>query len=107
MKYSPKILIAKNFTIRLFGLMGRTTWPINYDGIYFPRCRSVHTFFTFLRPDLLFLDKNHKILRVHLSAGPWLVFIGPIHSDGCLEIPRDSFRRFGLKEGDVIDWFRQ
>jgi hypothetical protein len=103
----PKILTAKSFKYRFVGLMGRTVWPGDFDGIYFPRCRSVHTFFTFLNPDLLFLDKNHKILRVHLSAKSWLVFVGPVNTYGCLEIPREASRRLGLKEGDVIDWLRQ
>jgi uncharacterized membrane protein (UPF0127 family) len=84
--------------------MGRNTWPEAYQGIYFPRCRSVHTFFTFLRPDLLFLDKNNKILRVYSSAKPWLMFFGPAHTFGCLEIPRGTAHQMGLKEGDVVEW---
>jgi len=107
MKSETKILTAKRFKHRLIGLMGRTVWPTGFDGIYFPRCRSVHTFFTFLRPDLLFLDKNHKILRIHFSAKSWLVFVGPMHTYGCLEIPRRASRYLGLKEGDVIDWLLQ
>jgi len=106
LNFKPDILIAKNYKDRLMGLMGRTAWPGYYDGIYFPKCRSVHTFFTFLRPDLLFLDKNHKILHVYLSAKPWQIFIGPIYTDGCLEIPREAARQWGLKEGVTINWLR-
>jgi hypothetical protein len=87
--------------------MGQTEWPTAHQGIYFPRCGSVHTFFTFLRPDLLFLDKTNKILRVYPSAKPWRVFVGPVHTFGCLEIPRGAAQQAGLKEGHVIDWLRK
>jgi len=105
-KLEPVVLHAESFRDRLIGLMGRLNWPPTHQGIYFPRCASVHTFFTFLRPDLLFLDKNNKILRVYLSAKPWLVFVGPTHTYGCLEIPQGASQQWGLKEGDVVDWLR-
>ena len=93
---------AEAFLIRLIGLMGRTMWPRGYVGLWFPRCRSVHTFFTFLRPDLLFLGKNNKILTIFPAAGSWRVFIGPSGTKSCLELPRGTVKRLGLKKGDSI-----
>ena len=104
MNRKPAILFAEGFGVRLMGLMGKTKWPAKHQGIYFPRCGSVHTFFTFLRPDLLFLDKTNKILRVYPSAKPWLIFVGPAHTFGCLEIPQGEAQLKGLKEGNVVAW---
>lgn len=98
-----QVRVAKTFFVRLIGLMGRTKWPSGHQGLYFPSCRSVHTFFTFLRPDLLFLDKNNKILRVVPSAKPWLIFFGPVHTYGCLELPQGASQQWGLREGTTID----
>jgi len=82
--------------------MARSRWPSSYRGIYFPNCRSVHSFFTFLRPDILFLDKSHKILKIFPSAGPWKVFLGPRGSRHCLELPGGFSRRSGLKPGGLV-----
>jgi uncharacterized membrane protein (UPF0127 family) len=102
-EYFGKVRVANHFFGRFLGLMGRRQWPASHRGLFFPRCGSVHTFFTFLRPDLLFLDKNNKILRIHPSAKPWLVFFGPIHTYGCLELPQDTACQLGLHEGDFFD----
>jgi uncharacterized membrane protein (UPF0127 family) len=101
---SLKVRVAKDYLTRLVGLMGKSKWSNGYQALYFPACRSVHTFFTFLRPDLLFLDKNNKILRVYHSAKPWLVFIGPAHTYGCLELPQGTAQQLGLLEGETITW---
>ena len=81
------------------GLMGRRRWPSTYGGIYFPECRSVHSFFTFLGPDILFLDKNLKILKIFPSARPWRIFLGPPGSRHCLELPAGESKRLGLRKG--------
>lgn len=96
------ILAAEGFFIRLRGLMARRRWPISYRGIYFPKCGSVHSFFTFLKPDILFLDKRLKITKIFPSAGPWRFFLGPFGSRHCLEIPGGSARRLGLKVGGLV-----
>ncbi len=100
---TSQIKVARTYLVRLVGLMGRTQWPLDHQGLYFPSCGSVHTFFTFLRPDLLFLDKNNKILRVVPSAKPWLIFFGPTHTYGCLELPQGASQQRGLREGTTID----
>jgi len=100
-----KIRTAKTFFSRLTGLMGRKTWPSGHQGIYFPRCRSVHTFFTFLEPDILFVDSDLKVLKIFVSAVPWRLFVGPRGSVHCLELPPGSTRSLELKVGDSIRHF--
>ncbi len=94
--------MADHFFSRLTGLMGRIGWPSAYMGIYFPNCVSVHTLFTTLKPDILFLDKKHKILKIFPSAEPWRLFLGPPGTRHCLELPGEDAGRFGLSIGDRI-----
>jgi uncharacterized membrane protein (UPF0127 family) len=101
-KTFKKIYFARSFLARLIGLQGRTVWPKRYGGIFFPKCGSVHTFFTFLRPDLVFLDKKGKILKIIASAKPWRVFFGPSKTYHCLELPRGNAKKLGLKAGIII-----
>ena len=101
-KTLKNIYIAKGFFSRLIGLQGRTDWPKRYQGVYFPKCSSVHTFFTLLKPDVVFLDKKGKILKIIASAKPWRVFFGPSGSRHCLELPRNRAKKLGLRPGAGI-----
>ena len=90
---------AESFLSRLGGLMGKQSWPQKLGGLYFPRCASVHTFFTFLRPDVVFTDKNNRILKIIPQAGPWRFWFGPRGSENCLEIPPGLSRKSRLQVG--------
>ena len=79
--------------------MVRSRWPKGWAAILFPDCRSVHTAFTFLRPDIVFMDKTNKILRVEAQAAPWKAYWGPTGTRHCLEVPRGSARSRGWKPG--------
>ena len=90
---------ATTFWDRLTGLMGLRRWPKGRSALLFRDCRSVHTFFTFLRPDIVFVDKTNKILRVIAEAGAWRVFWGPADTRHCLELPPGTIRARGWKPG--------
>jgi len=94
-KRNFRVKHAHFFHLRLLGLMGRGKWPREYDGLWFPRCASVHTFFTFLRPDLLFLNREYRVLSLHPKALPWRFWWGPRGSFGCLELPLGEARKRG------------
>lgn len=96
------ILTAGTFWPRFLGLMGMRNWPPGAKGLFFPHCRSVHTFFTFLKPDLVFMDKTRTILEIVPSAGPWRLFWGPPESEHCLELPRGSCGKLRLKVGMIV-----
>lgn len=103
---NPKVLqgvrSADGFAARLLGLMGRKSWPSGHRGLFFPRCRAVHTFFTSLRPDLVFVDKDQKILKIFQSAESGRFFWGPGASRHCLELPDGTVPELGLQVGDRV-----
>jgi uncharacterized membrane protein (UPF0127 family) len=96
------IRTCDSFIPRLLGLMGKGRWPEGCRGLYFPYCSSLHTFFTTLRPDLLFLDKNLKILRIIPKAGPWKAYFGPKGCRHCLELPEGSAKKRGISSGKRV-----
>jgi uncharacterized membrane protein (UPF0127 family) len=73
--------------------LAKRTWPDAYDALWFPHCASVHTCFTFLRPDLLFLDRDYVILSLFSRAKPFRFWFGPSASYGCLEIPPGAAKK--------------
>ncbi len=98
------IKTAESFLERLVGLMGRIGWPERHQGLFFTDCRSLHTFFTFLEPDIVFLDKSLKILRIIPSAGSWRFYFGPRDCHHCLELPKGTAKKFGLVVGNFLKW---
>jgi uncharacterized protein len=100
----PRLHCAKTFFDRLTGIMGKKRWPFRWNGVFFPECRSVHTFFTYLEPDILFLDKRCKILRIFQSAKPWRIWMGPSGSWGCVECPAGTAKRMKWRKGIRFQW---
>jgi uncharacterized protein len=105
-KPTLRIKPALSFGLRLRGLMLKTQWPRDYDGLWFPQCASVHTFFTFLKPDLIFLDKSYRVAAVHTEASAWRLCFGPKGTFGCLEIRGGEVLKRGWSVGtDLKKYF--
>jgi uncharacterized membrane protein (UPF0127 family) len=98
-----RIKSADNFFSRLIGLMGRSHWPERYDVFLFRDCRYLHTWFTFLKPDLIFTKKNGKIVSVFEKAGSWR-FFGSFSAKHSLEAKSGFVRRRGIKVGDRLSF---
>ena len=58
-----KIVMATNFSKRLLGFMGKKKRI--EEGICFPRCNSIHTFFMKQNIDVIMTDKKQKILYLY------------------------------------------
>lgn len=99
---SRRALRATGFRSRLLGLQFRSRWPCACDGILFPSCSSVHTFFTGLEPDLLFLDEQGRVLNLVERAPSWRVFLGPRGTREILELPSGAARRVKLRTGTRV-----
>jgi uncharacterized membrane protein (UPF0127 family) len=97
-------LYASGFSLRLTGLMGRGKWTLGWDGIYFPKCRYLHTFFTFLKPDILFLDANDRILGIIPSAKAWRFYGGPQGTRACVEVPTRTVAKKCWRQGMILRW---
>jgi uncharacterized protein len=62
-------VVAESFSARLRGLLGRSSLPAG-EGMLI-RSESVHTFFMRFAIDVVFLDDDHRVLRVDANVGPW------------------------------------
>ena len=97
-----KVRRVTGFFERLVGLMGRNRWPAAWNAYHFPDCGSVHTFFTFLSLDIVFLDKGGKILKIFPSTKSWRAYWGPRPTSHCLELPAGAVQKLKWKVGDRI-----
>jgi hypothetical protein len=66
-----EILVARSPLARLLGLALRRRPPVH--ALLLPRCRSVHTFGMRFPLDLIWLDRDGRVLRVDEAVPPWRV----------------------------------
>ena len=62
---------CKRFKDRLLGNMFRK----KIKNLLFEKCNSIHTFFMIKSIDVLFLDKDNKILKTISNLKPWKIVI--------------------------------
>lgn len=80
-----EVAVARGFRSRLLGL-ARLDRSDAGTGLLIPRCRSVHTFGMRFELDLVFLDRDGRILAVHRQVPPRRVVRCP-GADAVLEVP--------------------
>jgi uncharacterized membrane protein (UPF0127 family) len=92
--------IAAGPVARALGLMGRRGWQ-GADGLLLQSCNSIHTFFMRMPIDVLFLDRDDRVLRA-ATVLPWR--IGPIawRARRALELPEGTIARSRTRPGDQL-----
>jgi hypothetical protein len=66
-----EVVVARSLRARLLGLALRRRPPAH--ALLLPRCRSVHTFGMRFPLDLIWLDRDGRVLRVDEAVPPWRV----------------------------------
>jgi uncharacterized protein len=93
---------TNNFFERMRGLLG--TKELNVDeGLLITPCSSVHTFCMRYTIDILFLDKQLKIIKTVKSLKPWRMAASNV-SSMVLELADDSINKLQLKSGQQLEW---
>ena len=98
-KKQYKIVIAKSFFKRLFGLMGKK----NIDfGILFPKCNSIHTFFMKENIDIVGLDENNEVIYKYenLPKNKIIKINNNRKKTSILELPKSASSK--IKVGTIL-----
>jgi uncharacterized protein len=91
---------ADNFWLRLSGYMFRT--KPHHPGILFEPGMAMHTFFMFFALDMVFLDKDYRVVKVVRNMKPWRHTWWYLRARKVLELPVGVLPQ-KLKEGDVLE----
>ncbi len=93
---------AETFWQRLMGLMGKKTFPEEYDCLIFEKCNSIHCFFMRMPIDVIFTDKENKVVKCISGLKPWHLAFGTLKSCNCIELPSGTLKKSGTLPGDRL-----
>lgn len=92
--------VPKSSFARARGLLGRSGLEPG-NGMLIDAAPSVHMFFMRFPIDVVFLDRDWKVVRVVHGLRPWRV-AGARRAVAALELPAGSAAEAGIEEGDVL-----
>lgn len=81
--------IANSFKKRLLGLMGKKNIK---TGLFFPKTRSIHTFFMKEKIDIIMINKNNEIIyyKENVSKNKIIIKKKAYHT---IELPCNSIKK--------------
>ena len=83
-----------SFKDRFLGLM----FKHEISNLCFPKCKSIHTFFMFENIDVIFTDKNKKVIKIYKNVKPNRIIIDK-NAYYVYELKKDTYK---IKLGDII-----
>ena len=92
--------IPESSFARARGLLGRSSLEPG-EGMLIDRAGSVHMFFMRFPIDVVFLDRDRKVVGVRHGLRPWRV-AGARRAVAALELPAGAAAAAAVEEGDVL-----
>ncbi len=92
--------VPRSSFARMRGLLGRNALAPG-TGMLIDAAPSVHMFFMRFPIDVVFLDRDRKVVRVVHGLRPWRI-AGARKAVAALELPSGAAAQAGLEEGDVL-----
>ncbi|MCW2956091.1 MAG: hypothetical protein JWO69_960 [Thermoleophilia bacterium] len=92
---------ANTMFSRMRGLLGRSGLDRD-EGLWIEPCPSIHMFFMRFPLDVVFLDEQHCVVRVHEDVRPWRIARGGKFAHSVLELPQGTAAFFNIRPGDRI-----
>ena len=96
-----EVMVADTFLTRLAGLMLRQKLPVK-TGLLLVPCNSVHMFFMRFAIDVIYIDKEYKIIKVVKSLRPWVGLSMCSQAWATLEMAAGEAARCGCEVGKRI-----
>ena len=98
---AKKALLADSFFKRFKGLMFGEKME-GYDALVLKPCNSIHTFFMQYSIDVIFLDKELRIIKIKRNLQPWRITPMYFSSNQVVEFVGGHLDR-NLKKGDELE----
>ena len=86
---------------RTRGMIGRRFSP-EMDAMVFPLCGAIHTFFMRMRLDVVFLNRESRVVGLHENLGCWRPLVWAPGAVTVLELPVGRIRESGTQMGHQL-----
>lgn len=97
-----EIEVADNFFTRFRGLMLRKSLPEN-QGLLISPCNSVHMCWMRFAIDIVYIDRNYKVLKIVENLRPWIGTSVCFKAWGVIEMNAGVVKKYGIKIGDILN----
>lgn len=94
--------MANTFLTRLKGLLGKREIEDN-EGICIYPCKSVHTFFMQFPIDIVFIDRDNKIIHITENLRHYRISKYVKNAEYVIEIGGSKSKKKDIEVGDEID----
>lgn len=96
-----KMVTASQLFDRMKGLMFSLELP-DCDGFLIAPCNSIHTFFMLYKLDVLFLDRDFKVIKAVYDLSPWRMTWIYFRAHQVLEMKAGSMKK-NIKAGEKLE----
>ena len=98
---AAEVRLATSLWARFWGLMGRRSLPDGH-GLLIRPCSSVHMFFMRFPIDVIFLDREDRVVKIIPAMKPWRAALGGRGAHSALELNAGAAQSVGLEVGDTL-----
>ena len=99
---AQEVVLANTFLTRLRGLMFRRRLAPT-EALWLRPCNGVHTFWMFFAIDVIFLDRELRIVKLVENMRPFRVTKPHLAARSVLELQAHTISKAGLKVGDQLE----
>lgn len=105
-KIASKKDFCDSIPSKAFGLMFSP--KIKDKGLIFvfdkEEVRELHMFFVFFPIDVLFLDKNKKVVEIKENFTPFTLYFPKKKAQYVIELEKGTVKKTKTKTGDILRW---
>ncbi len=99
------VKVASDFLSRLFGMLFVNP-EIGPSAIWFPNCNSIHMLFMRFPLDLIFLNRNRKIVKIAMNVRPWTPVVGCREAESVLELIPGTWDPEQFRVGESLSFLK-
>ncbi len=100
-RVAAQVRVATSMWSRFWGLMGRRSLP-DGEALWLRPCTSVHMFFMRFPIDVVFLDRENRVVKVIAAIKPWRAAMGGRGAHSALELNAGAAEAAGVEVGDTL-----
>jgi uncharacterized membrane protein (UPF0127 family) len=98
---ATRVTLARSMWSRFMGLMGRADLPEG-EGLAITPCSQIHMFFMRFPIDVVYVDREGRVVFIHHSIRPWRVGRWVRGARTAVELPAGTLRRHRIERGQVL-----